>query len=68
MLLEVNTRPSGGVGYSAAAGVNLPLACARMMLGERVGDTSILSPVVIRRSDMTYALPRATASLTEMAA
>lgn len=68
MLLEVNTRPSGGVGYSAAAGINLPLACARMMLGERVGDTSILSPVVIRRSDVTYALPRATASLMEMAA
>lgn len=63
VLLEVNTRPSGGVGYSAAAGINLPLACARMMLGERVGDTSIPSPVVIRRTDLTYVLPRATAAL-----
>lgn len=68
VLLEVNTRPSGGVGYSAAAGVNLPLACARMLLGERVGDTSIATPVVIRRSDATYALPRATAALNGWAA
>nr|WP_250808254.1 ATP-grasp domain-containing protein [Neorhizobium tomejilense] len=68
ILLEVNSRPSGGVGYSAAAGVNLPLACARMMLGERGGDTSIASPVIIRRSDVTYALPRATASLNGWAA
>ncbi len=44
--------------------VNLPLACARMMLGERVGDTSIPSPVVIRRTDLTYVLPRATAAST----
>lgn len=63
VLLEVNTRPSGGVGYSAAAGVNLPLACARMMLGDRVGDTSIPSPVVIRKTDMTYVLPRASAAV-----
>jgi carbamoylphosphate synthase large subunit len=68
VLLEVNTRPSGGVGFSAAAGVNLPLACARMLLGERVGDTSLSSPVVIRRSDTTYALPRATAALNGWAA
>jgi carbamoylphosphate synthase large subunit len=68
VLLEVNTRPSGGVGYSAAAGVNLPLACARMLLGERVGDTSMATPVVIRRSDATYALPRATAALNGWAA
>ncbi|MDW9481717.1 hypothetical protein GOB57_24010 [Sinorhizobium meliloti] len=68
VLLEVNTRPSGGVGYSAAAGVNLPLACARMLLGERIGDTSLASPVVIRRSDATYALPRATAALNGWAA
>jgi hypothetical protein len=34
-----------------------------MMLGERVGDTSIPSPVVIRRTDLTYVLPRATAAL-----
>ncbi|MNY66496.1 carbamoyl phosphate synthase-like protein [compost metagenome] len=68
VLLEVNTRPSGGVGYSAAAGVNLPLACARMLLGERIGDTSLASPVVIRRSDMTYVLPRATAALNGWAA
>jgi carbamoylphosphate synthase large subunit len=68
VLLEVNTRPSGGVGYSAAAGVNLPLACARMLLGERVGDTSLAAPVVIRRSDATYALPRATAALNGWAA
>ncbi|MGO7279538.1 ATP-grasp domain-containing protein [Rhizobium leguminosarum] len=68
VLLEVNTRPSGGVGYSAAAGVNLPLACARMLLGERIGDTSLSSPVVIRRSDATYALPRATAALNGWAA
>jgi carbamoylphosphate synthase large subunit len=68
VLLEVNTRPSGGVGYSAAAGVNLPLACATMLLGERVGDTSLAAPVVIRRSDATYALPRATAALNGWAA
>lgn len=68
VLLEVNTRPSGGVGYSAAAGINLPLACARMMLGERVGDTSIPSPVVIRRTDLAYVLPRATAALNGWAA
>jgi carbamoylphosphate synthase large subunit len=68
VLLEVNTRPSGGVGYSAAAGVNLPLACARMLIGERIGDTSLASPVVIRRSDATYALPRATAALNGWAA
>jgi carbamoylphosphate synthase large subunit len=68
VLLEVNTRPSGGVCYSAAAGLNLPLACARMLLGERIGDTSVATPVVIRRSDMTYALPRATAALNGWAA
>jgi len=68
VLLEVNTRPSGGVCYSAAAGVNLPLACARMMLGERIGDTSIPSPVVIRKSDIAYPLPRATAALNGWAA
>lgn len=68
VLLEVNTRPSGGVGYSAAAGVNLPLACARMLIGERVGDTSIASPVVIRRTDTTYVMPRATATLNGWAA
>lgn len=63
ILLEVNTRPSGGVCYSSVAGINLPLACARMMLGEPIGETSIPSPIVIRRSDTTYALPRATAAL-----
>lgn len=67
-LLEVNTRPSGGVGFSAAAGINLPLACAQMMLGERVGNTSLSNPVVIRLSDHTYVLPRATANLNGRAA
>lgn len=68
VLLEVNTRPSGGVAYSAAAGVNLPLACARMLLGEKIGDTSLASPVVIRLSEVTYPLPRATAALNGWAA
>lgn len=63
-LLEVNTRPSGGVCFSAAAGVNLPLICAQMILGERITETSLPAPVVIRRSDHTYVLPRATAALS----
>ena len=62
-LLEVNTRPSGGVGYSAAAGVNLPALCARMLLGQPVAQPRLPGPVAIRRLDQAIALPETTARL-----
>jgi hypothetical protein len=34
VLLEVNTRPSGGLYSTSHAGVNLPWACVRTMLGQ----------------------------------
>ena len=63
VLLEVNTRPSGGVGFSSPAGINLPLAAASMLLGDRVPEMTLSDPVVVRRSDITYVLPKATSNL-----
>ena len=36
-LLEINTRPSGGLYQTALAGVNLPWAAVQLALGEPVG-------------------------------
>lgn len=63
--LEVNTRYSGGVGYSAAAGVNLPAIAAATLLGiappaEAFGGTE---PRAVRIVDETVALPRTSARL-----
>jgi predicted ATP-grasp superfamily ATP-dependent carboligase len=63
VLLEVNTRPSGGVGFSSSAGINLPLATAAMLLGERIPEMTLPDPIVVRRSDVTYILPMATSNL-----
>ncbi|MER8970170.1 ATP-grasp domain-containing protein [Mesorhizobium sp. M0808] len=67
-VLEVNTRPSGGVGFSAAAGINLPHDCAMMMLGERVQPPVLNSPVAVRRIDTTIKLPEMTARLKRVQA
>jgi hypothetical protein len=63
--LEVNTRYSGGVGYSAAAGVNLPAIAAATLLGiappaEAFGAAE---PRAVRITDEAIALPRTSARL-----
>lgn len=62
-LLEVNTRPSGGVGFSAAAGVNIPGACALSLLGEPVTRIHLESPVAIRMVEQAVLLPISTSRL-----
>jgi predicted ATP-grasp superfamily ATP-dependent carboligase len=64
-LLEVNTRPSGGVGFSAAVGINLPYACARMMLGNPFEKVVVNEPVIVRKVDLTIKLPETTRKLRE---
>jgi hypothetical protein len=53
-LLEINTRPSGGLYQTALAGVNLPWAAVQVALGERVaplrpttGAEFVLVPSVV---------------------
>jgi predicted ATP-grasp superfamily ATP-dependent carboligase len=47
-LLEVNTRASGGVGYSSVAGINLPNDLKKMLHGEKVMTTHLDNPVVVK--------------------
>lgn len=69
-VLEVNTRYSGGVGYAAAAGVNLPAIAAATLLGiappaEAFGAAE---PRAVRIADEAVALPRTSARLAAGAA
>lgn len=47
-VLEVNTRPSGGLTYAAAAGVNLPGIWARHVMGLPVHVPDLAAPVAVR--------------------
>lgn len=67
-VLEVNTRPSGGVGYAIGAGVNLPAAAARMLLGQEVKAPQLREPVAIRIGEASFVLPTTTKSLLGEAA
>lgn len=67
-VLEVNTRPSGGVGYAIGAGINLPAAAARMLLGQEVRAPHLRTPVAIRIGEASFVLPSTTESLTREAA
>ncbi len=67
-VLEVNTRPSGGIGYSAAAGINLPANAAQMLLGRPVKFKSLPLPVAVRIVDQPVELPMTSRRLWESAA
>lgn len=56
-VLEVNTRPSGGLTYSAAAGVNLPGAWARHVTGLPVHVPDLAAPVAVRVVETAVRLP-----------
>lgn len=64
-LLEINTRPSGGLYQTALAGVNLPWAAVQLALGERIpplrpttGAEFVLVPSVVPlTSSRTAAAP-----------
>ena len=64
-VLEVNTRPSGGVGYSAAAGINLPYAAARMLLGYKVEPVTLNDPVAVRVGEDPFVMPQTSAMLRQ---
>ena len=59
-VLEVNTRPSGGMGWPAVAGINLPYAAYCMMNGDEVPNVSLSEPVVIGRVGTPVLLPQTT--------
>lgn len=60
---EVNTRPSGGIGYAAAAGLDLPGTLARRLLGLPAAVRGFRVPAAIRVLDQPMLLERATRSL-----
>jgi biotin carboxylase len=62
-LLEVNTRPSGGVGFSAAAGIDIPGACALALLGHPMLRRMLDAPVAIRMIEQAVPLPDSTGRL-----
>lgn len=47
-VLEVNARPSGGIGYTLHTGLNLAAICVLRRLGLPVPATSVRSPVLVR--------------------
>jgi carbamoylphosphate synthase large subunit len=47
-LLEVNTRASGGVGYSSVAGINLANDLKKMLHGEKIEQVRLSEPVVVK--------------------
>jgi carbamoylphosphate synthase large subunit len=47
-LLEVNTRASGGVGYSSVAGINLPNDLKKMLHGEKIMQTHLKEAVIVK--------------------
>ena len=59
-VLEVNTRPSGGVGWSSAVGINLPYAAYCMMNGVKTEQKLLKEPVAISRVDLAVQLPQTT--------
>lgn len=64
-VLEVNTRYSGGIGYSTAAGVNLPAIAAATLLGLPVPADlrGSAEPRAVRIADTALPLPRTSARL-----
>ncbi|WP_372425440.1 ATP-grasp domain-containing protein [Salinarimonas chemoclinalis] len=64
-LLEVNTRYAGGVGYSAAAGVNLPAIATATLLGLAPAHEAFGGPEprAVRIVDEPVALARTSARL-----
>ncbi|GGK19945.1 ATP-grasp domain-containing protein [Salinarimonas ramus] len=64
-VLEVNTRYSGGIGYSAAAGVNLPAIAAATLLGVAAPRDAfgVEEPRAVRIVDEPVFLPRTSARL-----
>lgn len=58
LLLEINMRPSGGIGYTALSGVNLPGLFALYQLG-------LLSADEVRKYDRTAFRPAVVRPLTE---
>ncbi|MGJ3262104.1 MAG: ATP-grasp domain-containing protein [Salinarimonas sp.] len=64
-VLEVNTRYAGGVGYAAAAGVNLPAIAAAMLLGLPLPPDAFggAEPRAVRIVDEATPLPRTSARL-----
>jgi hypothetical protein len=67
-VLEVNTRPSGGVGYAAAAGINLPGALARRLLGLPPSPYVAALPAAVRVVDRPVRLDRASAIIARTGA
>lgn len=59
-VLEVNTRPSGGIGYAIAAGINLPLAAANLLLGRPVQAAAVVGETAVRVTEMPVKLPATT--------
>lgn len=58
LLLEINMRPSGGIGYTALSGVNLPGLCALYQPG-------LFSADEVRKDDRSAFCPAVVRSLTE---
>ncbi len=63
-VLEVNTRPSGGVGYAFAAGINLPGALALHLLGRPL-PVPPAEPVAVRVNDVAIRLEALTAAMRQ---
>lgn len=47
-MLEINARPSGGIGYTLHTGLNLAAICVLRRLGLPVPTMQTHSPVVVR--------------------
>lgn len=65
VLIDVNTRPSGGLHQLARCGLNLPWAAVRLALGEPVGplEPVVLGPDYTLVSGVQPVLPRGEAAL-----
>jgi carbamoylphosphate synthase large subunit len=66
-VLEANTRPAGGVGFSSAAGINLPGLWARHALGLPFTVPHLSSPVAIRPVETPILLGKTTHLLADAA-
>lgn len=55
-LLEVNTRASGGVGYSSVAGINLANDLRKMLQGEKIEQVHLKEPVTCKPLNTYIAL------------
>lgn len=54
MLMEINPRVAASISTSAAAGVNLPYLCAKLMTGEIVISTNPIEGTVMERRYMEF--------------